>query len=351
MTKTLTTAMHKYAHGAPPPMALSGTDASTALDLARIMVGVAALGVASLTDMRTRTVPNPLWYIAAAIGVGLLVADLAMVEPSTGWHMLLAFPVAAVFAVTVTGGELWPVMPEDEEDEDRELTPEEARVYMADLAVSAVLVIASIAVLFLARDRLGEATDVYPYIVGSVVTIGLALVFYLTRVLHGGGDAKALMTLAVIFPIQPLGEIFPLLEVPEEMMLVPFSLGVLINGAIIAAISPLAFVVMSASKGRLRFPEALFGYPVPVDEVEGEHLWLMYEAEEGSEEVTRRIWPRRSKAAEEARARALALFKDRHEDMVYVSPKIPFMVPLLIGLVLGIFLGNILFGIMWAILG
>ena len=104
-------------------MALSGTDASTAIDLARIVVGFGALGVASLTDLRTRRVPNQLWYVVAAIGLGLLLADLALVDGSTGWHLLLAFPVAAIFAVTVTGGELWHVMPPDEEDEGRELTP------------------------------------------------------------------------------------------------------------------------------------------------------------------------------------------------------------------------------------
>jgi Flp pilus assembly protein protease CpaA len=332
-------------------MALSGTDTSTAIDLVRIVVGVSVLGLASLSDLRTRRVPNQIWYMAAAMGVGLLVADLALVEGSTGWHLLLAFPVAAIFAVTVTGGELWPVMAPEEEDEDRELTHEEARVYITDLAASGVLVAASIAVLVLAADEVGGRGDVYVYIVGSVLTIALALGLYMARVLHGGGDAKALMTLAVLFPVQPLGEVFPLLEVPDEMMWVPFSLGVLINGALITALSPIAFVVISATRGQFRFPEALAGYPVPIDQVERGHLWLMYEAEEGSSNVTRRMWPGRSKRAEDARSRALALMMDRREETVYVSPKIPFMVPLLLGLGLAIFLGNILFGIIWALLG
>jgi prepilin signal peptidase PulO-like enzyme (type II secretory pathway) len=139
--------------------------------------------------------------------------------------------------------------------------------------------------------------------------------------------------------------------VPDEMRWIPFSLGVLINGALITALSPLAFVVVSAMRGPLRFPEALAGYPVPIEQVEKGHMWLMYEAEEGSPLVARRMWPGRSRKAEAARARALNLLMDRREERVYVSPKIPFMVPLLVGLVLGIFLGNILFGIMWVLLG
>jgi preflagellin peptidase FlaK len=268
-------------------MALSGTDASTTIDVVRILVAIIALGLASVSDIRTRRVPNMLWYIVAGIGVGLLVVDLSLLEGSTGWYLLLAFPVAAVFAVVVTGGELWPVMPADEEDQDRELTPSEARVYIVDLGVSVILLVASVAILVLAYDNLSD-TGPYWYIVSSVM---------------------------------------------------------------MALLLPLAFIVVSAVRGPLRFPEAIFGYPVPPDDVDATRMWLLYEAEEGSRELTRRLWPRRGKAADEARARALAILRDRHETIVYVSPKIPFMVPMLIGLILAIFLGNVITGLLWALLG
>ena len=332
-------------------MALSGTDASTAIDIARIFVAIIALGLASVSDIRTRKVPNTLWYVTAGIGVGLLVVDLSLLEGSTGWYLLLAFPVAAVFAVVVTGGELWPVMPADEEDQDRELTPSEARVYIADLGVSVILLVVSVAILVLAYDNLSD-TGPYWYIVSSVMMIVVALGLYLARILHGGGDAKALMTLAVLFPIYPLEDTFPLLETPAGMdLLFPFAMAVLINAAIITALLPLAFIIISAARGPLRFPEALFGYPVPPDDVDEKRMWLLYETEEGSSELTRRLWPRRGKAADEARARALAIFRDRQEAIVYVSPKIPFMVPMLIGLILAIFIGNIITGLLWALLG
>jgi Flp pilus assembly protein protease CpaA len=48
-------------------MALAGTDASTYIDVLRLFVALVALGVASLTDLRTRKVPNVLWYITAAL--------------------------------------------------------------------------------------------------------------------------------------------------------------------------------------------------------------------------------------------------------------------------------------------
>ena len=332
-------------------MALSGTDAATTIDVARIFIALVALGIASVTDLRTRKVPNIIWYGAAAAGTCLLLWDLSNLDGPASWNLALALPVAAVFAVVVTGGELWPVMPADEEDQDRELTPEEARIYIADLVVSCVLIVLSIAVLVLAYDRV-EDQGAFWYVISSVMMIAIALGLYLTRLLHGGGDAKALMTLAVLFPIHPLGDALPMLEVPAGLQLVfPFSLGVLINAAIITALAPLAFITISASRGPLRFPEALFGIPVPIDEVEDRQVWLMYEVEEGSQQVSRRLWPRRSSQAEAARSRALTLLKEQREERVYVSPKIPFMVPMFVGLIVTVVVGNIVTGLLWLGIG
>jgi preflagellin peptidase FlaK len=332
-------------------MALSGTDAATYVDVVRVFVAIVALGVASLTDLRTRKVPNTVWYVTAAVGLALLAVDLWELDGGDPWHLALLVPMAAFFAVVITGGELWPVMPPEEEDEDRELTPQEAKVYVADLAVSGVLIAVGVTILLLAPGHMGDDGPVW-YVVSSVAMILLALVFYLTRLLHGGGDAKALMTLAVLFPIHPLGDPLPLLDMAAGMeLLFPFCLTVLIDAAIIAALTPLAFITISAVRGPLRFPEAVVGDPVPLDAFDGERMWLLYELGEGGEEPRRRLWPRRSKAAEEDRARALELLRGRGEDRVYVSPKLPFMVPMLIGLVIAVIVGNLVLGAVWGVLG
>lgn len=330
-------------------MALSSADASVALDAVRLLTAAVALAAASMTDLRTRKVPNALWYVVAAVGTGLLVADLALTGEGP-WGLALALPVAAFFAVVVTGGELVPVMPDDEPDPTRELTREEARVYVADLAVSAVLVAASLGVMWMAHGQLGDL-DVLWGVAGSVAIIVLALVFYAARLLHGGGDAKALMTLAVLFPTAPLGGTLPLLAMPEGAgLMFPFSLTVLIDAAIIVVFLPLAFLVMSAARGPLRLPEALFGYPVANDAVDTGRAWLLYEADEAGE-VRRALWPRRSQKAEQARARALEALRSRGEARVYVSPKLPFMVPMLAGLLVAAVVGNLVLGLVWALLG
>ncbi len=328
-------------------MAVSGTEASLVIDALRLLVALVALGVASLTDLRTRKVPNSVWYVAGGIGVVLLATDMASLEDGGPWALALTFPVAAFFIVVVTGGELWPVLPPDEPDPERELTKEEARVYVADLAVSAALIAVAVAVMVLAAGRLEDPEPLWQ-VTGSVLLILLALGFYVARLLHGGGDAKALMTLAVLFPAIPFPESLPVMDLPEPMGLVfPFALSVLVNAALITVFVPLAFLVISAVRGPLKLPEALFGYPVEPGALDPDRMWLLYELEAKDAEIERVLWPRRSEAAREARARALARMHSRGDQAVYVSPKLPFMVPMLIGLLITVVVGNIIF---WAIL-
>ena len=330
-------------------MAVSDGDWSFALDAARLLVGLVALAVASMTDVRTRRVPNALWYGTAAVGAGLLVADLAMVDGGGTWAVAVAFPVAAVFAVVVTGGELWPVMPDDDPDPGRELTRGEARVYVADIATSVALLAASVVVMFLVSRHLDDPAPLWRA-TGSVTVILLALALYYLRLLHGGGDAKALMTLAVLFPTAPLaGGALPLIGLPPEADLIfPFALVVLIDAALLVVLSPLVFLALSAKRGPLRLPEALLGYPVPVGSYDEKRMWLLHEAgEDGA--LRRHLWPRRSKAAAEARARALEAMRARGDERVYVSPKMPFMVPMLGGFLVAAIVGNIIMGIIWAL--
>ena len=341
--------MHIRPGGGPWGVAVSDGDWSTALDAARLMVGLVALAVASMTDVRTRRVPNALWYVTAAVGIGLLVADLVMVDGGGAWAVGLAFPVAAVFAVVVTGGELWPVMPDDDPDPDRELTHEEARVYVLDIAASIAMLAVSVAVMFLASRYLDDPAPMWRA-TGSVTVILLALALYYLRLLHGGGDAKALMTLAVLFPTAPLvGGALPLIPLPPEADLVfPFALVVLIDAALLVVLSPIVFLAMSAVRGPFHLPEALIGHPVPVDSYDEGRMWLLHEVgEDGT--LRRRLWPRRSKAATEARARALEAMRARGDARVYVSPKLPFMVPMLGGLLVATIVGNIVMGAIWAL--
>jgi hypothetical protein len=330
-------------------VALTSDEGALALDVARFLVAIVVLSAVSVTDIRWRRAPNVAWYVAAAIGTAILAVDLWMTGGG-GAAVALAFPVAAIFVVVVTGGELLPVMPDDEPDPDRELTPREARIYIADLAVSAVLVISSLAVMWASASTLEDDGPVWA-VASSAATMLLAVLFYAARLLHGGGDAKALMALAVLFPTYPALGGLPLLDMPAGMdLLFPFALTVLIDAAVLVVLSPLVFLAISARRGPVRLPEALFGYPVAPDGVDASREWLMYELDEAGQ-LRRHLWPRRSKAATEARARALDRLKAQGEPRVYVSPKVPFMVPMLAGLLVAAFAGNLVLGAVLALAG
>ena len=330
-------------------MALTSDEGALALDLARLLVAIVVLSAVSVTDIRWRRAPNVAWYVAAVIGTAVLAVDLWMTGDGA-WAVALAFPVAAVFAVVVTGGELWPVMPDDEPDPDRELTPREARIYVADLAASAALVLASLAVMWASARELDDDGPVWA-VASSAATMLLAVLFYSARLLHGGGDAKALMALAVLFPVYPALGSLPLLDMPEGMgLLFPFALTVLIDAAVLVVLSPLVFLAISVRRGPVRLPEALFGYPVAPDDVDASRAWLMYELD-GAGQLRRHLWPRRSRAATEARERALAHLRAQGEQRVYVSPKVPFMVPMLAGLLVAAFVGNLVLASVFALAG
>jgi len=80
-------------------MALSGTDTGTIVDVARVALAIGALAFASWTDLRTRKVPNVLWYVTAGLAAAILLIDLSRVEDGGAWDLALAFPVVAVYAV------------------------------------------------------------------------------------------------------------------------------------------------------------------------------------------------------------------------------------------------------------
>ena len=61
--------------------------------------------------------------------------------------------------------------------------------------------------------------------------------------------------------------------------------------------------------------------------------------------------PRRSKAATEARARALAHLRAQGAPHVHVTPKMPFMVPMLAGLLVAVVVGNLVLGAVLALVG
>jgi len=171
---------------------------------------------------------------------------------------------------------------------------------------------------------------------------------YMFDVIKGGADAKALMMLSLLFPHYPaissMAASLPLIPplttgsfsgvITWEQIFLPFSFIIFMTGAMVSLAVPIALFAINAAHGNVSIPQALFGYKMPLDEVEKHHVWLMERAVDGKIKVS--LFPRDDNDEQ------IAALKGMGVEEVWVNPKIPFLIPITIGLIISIIAGNIL---------
>ena len=170
--------------------------AATIPDLLRLLV-VPVFGWAAIRDIKTRRVPNQTWLPLAALGIVLLCWDGFAVWSGTSTQL-----VVDGFSVALSGGSSVPTL-----------------------------------------NRFFFRTA---FSVGFIVTFAYG--FWLFGG-FGGADAKALMTLAVVFPIYP-EYLFPGFSLPWVVTtLGVFSLTILSNTVLAGAIYPVALSARNLAHG------------------------------------------------------------------------------------------------------
>jgi preflagellin peptidase FlaK len=186
-----------------------------------------------------------------------------------------------------------------------------------------------------------------------------ALVYIIFRVGgFGGADAKALIAIALMFPLYPVIEVagmsFP---IANNIMSPVFALSVLGNAVVLTVIVPLgmlAYNLLTAPPGEvIGNPIGAFtGYKAPVDRLKGKHLRLMHYYEETDGRVERRMTFRGPDLDDETLGE-LAKWRGEGKigDKVWVTPKLPFLIPITLGFLAGIFYGDILMIIVSTLLG
>jgi hypothetical protein len=312
------------------------------IDAVRVAVGVAGLAAAAASDLKTREVSDRLWYALAAVAILLFAFDFSQRFGGDSW--ILSVPVALVFVVTVTGGEIIPVFPGPEvPDEEVELSPAQKRILRMDGLLS-VAMLGSAALVFALAPTLNlgmratvlDGPEAIAY--STCLMIAGGFVFYVMGALHGGADAKAFMVLAVLFPVFPALPGLPLVAPSgTARLVVPFALAVLFNGALLlVAAVPVVYMVKGALAGRLKLPESLFGYQKRVADVVLEREFLMGAVVDGA--WRSKVMALRATRSDAEQRAALEFLKSQLTAAVFVTPKFPFMVFLLAGLVLALLL-------------
>lgn len=168
-----------------------------------------------------------------------------------------------------------------------------------------------------------------PSLLTSLLVVALAVGGYLTGLIAGGADAKALASLAVLAPLPLVGWSLPLSSP------FPLVLTALTNGLLIALVVPLVLVVWNLARGDISGARTFLGFRTGLDRVKQRVVWpLEYVDEEGVLVVASspRGMPRDAFDAEALRA----LGRER----VWVTPKVPFLVPLWFGLVVAVLVGD-----------
>jgi preflagellin peptidase FlaK len=175
----------------------------------------------------------------------------------------------------------------------------------------------------------GGYPNIY-YLFFIPLMIGMMYLFFQMRLLFGGADAKALMALAILIPIQPnIGE-FPLWT-----SFLPGSWTIFANATILFLFIPLSLFVYNVVKGNLRFPHSFIGYVISVEQAKQTFVWPMEKIKDGKRKLV--YMPKNFDIEEE-----LAEFEKHGITNIWVTPKIPFMIPLLAGFLVSFILGDIL---------
>jgi preflagellin peptidase FlaK len=176
------------------------------------------------------------------------------------------------------------------------------------------------------------------YLVFIPIMIALMYMFFQMRLLFGGADAKALMALAILIPIQPI-----LGDLPFWSSFMPGSWIIFANATILFLIIPLSLLLYNIGKRNLTFPHSLLGYKMSVEKAKQRFVWPLEKIKDGKRKLM--YMPKNFDVDEQ-----LKEFEKLGITEIWVTPKIPFMIPLLAGFLVSFLLGDLLLQIVRVLL-
>jgi preflagellin peptidase FlaK len=284
--------------------------------------------VASVMDWRTRRVPNRVWIVLGVAGMILLAIQMLFSTPLIVQertyrpaHFLIFIPIAIIFFDT-----FW----------DREPVYDGGKVNPLPVLLYAVAIIAALSIVMLEGSTME---------VGQLLSIPIVMtvfvMFYYLGVVRGGADAKALLALAIVFPIYPVFENLPIISYPTDtadvlQMTFPFAFLVLMNAAIIHAVAgPTMRFFRNLARKDFGFPEMFLGYRMDIADVQKNFVWPMEAVQD--DEVVLVLFPKRSGDVKQE----LEKLKSKGLERIWVTPKDPFIIPMTLGIIFSIIVGNL----------
>ena len=168
------------------------------------------------------------------------------------------------------------------------------------------------------------------YLIFIPVMIGLVYLLFQMRIIFGGADAKALMAIAILVPLEPSIVDFPI----SNGSFMPFSWSIFQNSLIIFLLIPLSLFIFNIIKKDIQFPYAFLGYRMNIKSARKKFVWPLERIVDGKRKFA--YMPKEFDAEYDK-------FENKGIKEIWVTPKVPFMIPLLIGFIIAFIFGDILF--------
>jgi len=278
------------------------------------------LGLAAALDVRDREVPDGLWVGMALVGT--VLGGLA-VAPG-GWGPLLLWVLAAGFV-------LEHLLPWDSTFEGSSTADwVEVGVYLVVLGIVGGAVV-----------RLGLGPAAVPVsVVAVVVSVLFARGLFEAGVLFGGADAKAVMVAGLMVPIFATSLVALPSSVQPVTSVIPFSVDLLLDAALLSVSVPVALAVLNARRGEFRLRDGFTTYSIPVADLPRRWVWVRdpaFPVDRAEEEAIET-----SEEDQQWRTRIAADLQARSVPRVRVGPQLPFVVFLFAGAILAIAVGNVI---------
>lgn len=172
----------------------------------------------------------------------------------------------------------------------------------------------------------------------------------------GGADAKALIAIAIMFPVPPdvflSGLYLPLSEAVRSPI---FSLSVLGNAVVLTLIVPLCVLIYNLITSASEIPSnplgAFTGYRMKLTDIRGKHVRLMHRYEDIDGKLQRKAVFSGREVDDETYRKLLKWNREgKLGDRVWVTPKLPFLIPITLGFLLAVIYGDILMQVIGAFL-
>ncbi|AKB27162.1 Signal peptidase, type IV - prepilin/preflagellin [Methanosarcina siciliae T4/M] len=184
---------------------------------------------------------------------------------------------------------------------------------------------------------------------GVVVFLSIYILFQLGA--FGGGDAKGLIVLSILFPLYPIfqysGKVYPLLGLPPIGL---FAFTVLENALLVTVLVPLGmfcYNLLHFSTGMLKKPFYMFlGYRTDVSSLKDkEHLGLLEKFELDENGSVIRKFARTGLDFDANRKPELEEYAEKGliDKEVWVTPGLPFMLSITAGFITAVIFGDLIF--------